>query len=588
MARLPQPGSDKGTWGSVLNDFLSVEHNDDGSLKENATLSAYATLHDPVFTGSVSVPSPTTATDAVSKAYADNLAIAGAADADAATKGILRLTGDLGGTAANPTTPTSVKKGDLVFNVRDYGAVGNGSTNDKPAFIAAFEAAKAAGGYRTVYMPPGVYIVEGGLNLAGYNSVLQGAGVHMGGYNNPRGSVLRAVNQTGPVLDLNGWWHPGDFSGRVKFSGFALRGDGTSQPGHESIEDRSLVKSGLSLGHLADVAGSGTTRSKSGIAFEDIAVHATGGPGIDLGLSYFCFYERITLLPPVDAGANNVPWLRLRGSNGNQFKSIGFRAPEAVIQPNCVGVDGVINIDSEPQTGYESISNVFDCTWFEFMQVPTGGCVWSIRANTTVFMNEQRFDSGEATGATNTCWYRLQEPSLGPSYGGNTIHATIPGATSGASLTTGVEIHQSNNRVTGIRGYEHSNVTLMPGVNYCFVELAGVQNGIHSAPPAIIDNSGESRNVLRDVPRGVYTFGASYIRRDVPGSDGPRFESVADPTVGAVRLGNTGARIQTGSGSPAGSVAAPVGTLYLRTDGSTNTTLYVKESGTGTSGWVAK
>lgn len=48
------------------------------------------------------------------------------------------------------------------------------------------------------------------------------------------------------------------------------------------------------------------------------------------------------------------------------------------------------------------------------------------------------------------------------------------------------------------------------------------------------------------------------------------------------------ARVLSGTGTPLGNVAALVGTLYLRTDGGTNTTLYVKESGTGTSGWVAK
>lgn len=42
----------------------------------------------------------------------------------------------------------------------------------------------------------------------------------------------------------------------------------------------------------------------------------------------------------------------------------------------------------------------------------------------------------------------------------------------------------------------------------------------------------------------------------------------------------------TGAGAPA--VAAPVGSLYLRSDGGAGTSLYVKESGTGTSGWVAK
>ncbi len=33
MARLPIPGSDDGDWGDILNDFLSVEHNDDGTQK---------------------------------------------------------------------------------------------------------------------------------------------------------------------------------------------------------------------------------------------------------------------------------------------------------------------------------------------------------------------------------------------------------------------------------------------------------------------------------------------------------------------------------------------------------------------------
>jgi hypothetical protein len=33
MTRLPQPGSDDGTWGVILNDFLSKSHNSDGTLK---------------------------------------------------------------------------------------------------------------------------------------------------------------------------------------------------------------------------------------------------------------------------------------------------------------------------------------------------------------------------------------------------------------------------------------------------------------------------------------------------------------------------------------------------------------------------
>lgn len=33
MARLPQPGSDQGQWGTILNDFLSQAHEPDGTLK---------------------------------------------------------------------------------------------------------------------------------------------------------------------------------------------------------------------------------------------------------------------------------------------------------------------------------------------------------------------------------------------------------------------------------------------------------------------------------------------------------------------------------------------------------------------------
>lgn len=54
-------------------------------------------------------------------------------------------------------------------------------------------------------------------------------------------------------------------------------------------------------------------------------------------------------------------------------------------------------------------------------------------------------------------------------------------------------------------------------------------------------------------------------------------------------IANLGASLLlSGYGSPEGSVAAPIGTLYCRLDGSTNSTLYVKELGDGSVGWSAK
>ena len=50
-----------------------------------------------------------------------------------------------------------------------------------------------------------------------------------------------------------------------------------------------------------------------------------------------------------------------------------------------------------------------------------------------------------------------------------------------------------------------------------------------------------------------------------------------------------GSKVLSDTGSPEGVVFAPVGSLYTRTDGGAGTTLYVKESGTGANtGWVAK
>lgn len=54
-------------------------------------------------------------------------------------------------------------------------------------------------------------------------------------------------------------------------------------------------------------------------------------------------------------------------------------------------------------------------------------------------------------------------------------------------------------------------------------------------------------------------------------------------------LAEDGPLESAGTGSPEGVVAAPVGSVYRRTDGGSGTTLYVKEGGAGTNaGWVAK
>jgi hypothetical protein len=52
--------------------------------------------------------------------------------------------------------------------------------------------------------------------------------------------------------------------------------------------------------------------------------------------------------------------------------------------------------------------------------------------------------------------------------------------------------------------------------------------------------------------------------------------------------GAAGVTVQFGVGTPEAAVTANMGSLFLRTDGGATTTLYVKTSGSGNTGWTAK
>lgn len=87
MARLPTPGSDNGTWGSILNDFLGQAHNSDGSIKDTGVVAAKAddstVIHNSgdetiagvkTFSASPVVPTPTGGTQVANKSYVDGVA----------------------------------------------------------------------------------------------------------------------------------------------------------------------------------------------------------------------------------------------------------------------------------------------------------------------------------------------------------------------------------------------------------------------------------------------------------------------------------------------------------------------------------
>lgn len=104
MARLPTPGGDDGTWGAVLNDYLAQAHNTDGTLKPSSVAVAGAEV-----TSNKGAAGGYAPLDGTGKVPAANLPAAGATpDADATTKGIVQLAGDLSGTASSPQIAVGV------------------------------------------------------------------------------------------------------------------------------------------------------------------------------------------------------------------------------------------------------------------------------------------------------------------------------------------------------------------------------------------------------------------------------------------------------------------------------------------------
>lgn len=98
MARLPQPGADQGTWGTILNAFLDTAHNADGTLKNSSVQPATLNAGTPS-AGQV------LGYNGAALAWSTPAATGTTPDASTTTKGLVQLAGDLAGTAAAPTVP---------------------------------------------------------------------------------------------------------------------------------------------------------------------------------------------------------------------------------------------------------------------------------------------------------------------------------------------------------------------------------------------------------------------------------------------------------------------------------------------------
>ena len=446
-------------------------------------------------------------------------------------------------------------------SVKDFGAVGDGTTDDTAAIQAAINYVVKG----TIIFPDstGSYKTTAVFSSDTNITMLFTGQYGISGSATPTNAVYMQGIPTFNNLNATGIFKVVDSSGAEQLrvatdyetNAFVGRNAGVSNTPLSTTEGRQNTFVGAESG-LANTTG----YASDNFGFASGASNTTGSRNTNIG--YQSGYGNVT-------GSNNVNLGTDAGSTNTADHNIfigfhsGFGFPALGTGENniFIGSETALSITSAHNNTLVGRASGYDLT--------TGYDNVTLGSSTGRELEDgyQNVLLGRETGKNlisgfGNCLTGFRSGFYATGY----LNSSI-GSFSLFNLTTGV----SNTAIGSSAGYD-----LTTGIQNTFI---GYQAGF---------GVGQLNSASYSMALG---YGAVTTKNDQAVIGGANIQETVlrgDVLAPKIKIGGTAAEILAGTGTPEGVVIAQIGSIYMRVDGSTGTALYVKESGTGLTGWVAK
>lgn len=482
--------------------------------------------------------------------------------------------------------------------VETFGAIGDGATDDS----AAIRAAAAASG-QVEFSPGKTYVlsregVHARTVAARTGQVWNGNGatLRLADGSPTYTSIVGVQNVDGVTIrDLNLDGNRANQSVEAQLHRHGVYIDGATNVTLENVNARDTAGDGILVwratdnvtirgGHLTGAARNGISLTGSGtrILIDGVYIDDITAQPIDLECDTSGAFENITIIGCYLNPGGNDYGLALQGrtatENLRDLKIVNNYIGGAIIFTHVAGAKITGNTIDGRGSGKDTVKNVFSAT---DVQV-TGNTILADGTNRGVTID---WTSGQAVERWTL---RDNDITSADSYGifvGGADRVRIAGnrVRGNGNAYAGIDLQASRalrsvavegNEVTGYKRGVHASrfgtgvfQTLRITGNYADDEIPGMIYGvqlagtIESFGQVIVDSNTAAAGVTQavSIPDGVW-----------------------------VRTGGAFRGIWEGTGSPEGVLAAAIGSLALRRNGTAGQVMYVKETGSGATGWVAK